>query len=298
MLLPRARYLVPILAAALPIGGLLAVFLLSEWKLRAHDRPPPFDREIPVTVEAFAQGEHIARTRGCHSCHGARLEGTDWTPEWTGLGRVVAPNLARYAREHDAATIERAVRHGIDASGRGLWSMPSFNFRYLRDDDLVALISYLRQHPVSADSLPLRYHTLETRWAQVARGEADQASWVHLVPPLLTEAGRDGPLLAEGEYLAMTSCIECHGFDLRGAIEGPNVTPDLAVVATYSRQEFERLMREGISRTGNADLVLMSKTARNRFVHWTGAEVDALYAFLGTLPARPVPTGVFWRAGP
>ena len=39
----------------------------------------------------------------------------------------------------------------------------------------------------------------------------------------------------------------------------------------------------------------MSNVAEKRFVHLREHEVAALYAFLRTLPQRPVPQGVFWR---
>lgn len=290
--------LIPTLAAAIPITALLLLYGVSEVRLRAHDMPPGFDDPIPATVEALARGERIARTRGCHECHGTRLEGRDRTEEWPGHGRVVAPNLARYAREHTASEVERAVRHGIDARGRALWLMPSHGFARLRDEDVAALISYLRQHPVSTDSLQRRYTTIEVRWAVATQGAMDNATWVRAVPPLQTTPERDGAVVHEGEYLAMTSCTECHGPDLRGARVDSVSAPDLAVAATYSRAEFERLMRRGVNRSGNADLPTMSRTARSRFLHWTAPEVDALHAFLTTLPARPVASGVFWRAGP
>ena len=92
----------------------------------------------------------------------------------------------------------------------------------------------------------------------------------------------------------MTSCNECHGLDLRGQTQYGS-TPDLAILAAYSREEFEQLMRKGISRVGRDDMPLMSMIARDRFAAWTEEEMDALYVFLRTLPGRKIPRDVFWR---
>lgn len=291
----RLLLIVPILAAAVPVLALAVVHGASEWRLREYTSPPAFVHEIRADVASRNQGEHIARTRGCHSCHGDNLEGKDWSAEWPHQGRILAINLARYAREASPAVLERAIRHGIGRDGRALYSMPSYNFRHLSDDDLAALIAYLRQHPVFPDTLGVPYHSLEVRWALAFGDEVHAAELVTEVPPMLTSVAADGPEIAGGEYLAMTSCTECHGFDLRGGGPVAERTPDLALVAAYTRDEFGTLLRTGVSRDGRSELRLMSRTARNRFVHFTEREVDRLYAFLRTLPARPVATNVPWR---
>ena len=294
---PRLFLVVPILAAAVPVVALAVLYGASEWRLRQFTTPATYSHEIRADFATRSAGERIARTRGCYSCHGANLEGKDWSAEWTRMGRVIAVNLARYAREDPPEVLERAIRHGIGRDGRALYSMPSYNFRYLSDEDLGALITYLRQHPVFPDTLGVPYHSLEVRWALAFGDEVQAAELVTEVPPLLTSATVDGPEIAGGEYLAMTACNECHGFDLRGGGPVEERTPDLAIVAAYTREEFGTLLRTGVSRDGRSELRLMSRTARNRFVHFTEQEVDRLYAFLRTLAARPIAVNVPWRWG-
>ncbi len=289
---------VSVVTAAIPIAALLIFMGASEWRLRSNPESVPFAAPIPEGMAATARGEHLARTRGCFSCHGSRLEGKDWSDEWVGIGHVIAPNLARYAREETPEVIERALRHGVGRSGRALWSMPSYNFVHLSDDDVAALIAFLRAHPVLGDSLGRVRTSLEVRWRATLGGESDIAEWVTWVPPMVTDTSRDPASVVRGEYIAMTTCNECHGLDVRGLRMGSDTAPDLAVVASYTREEFGRLMHDGTSRTGDSAIPLMSITARNRFVHFTGAEVDDLYAFLRTLPSRPVATGVPWRDTP
>jgi mono/diheme cytochrome c family protein len=50
---------------------------------------------------------------------------------------------------------------------------------------------------------------------------------------------RDDPL-SVGRYLALTSCTECHGMDLRGH---PPESPDLRIAAAFSPEAFTELMR-------------------------------------------------------
>jgi mono/diheme cytochrome c family protein len=293
----RPAMLVTLLSAALPIAAIAVLFGASERRLREYPDVPPFTRTISTDLETRTRGELIARTRGCQSCHGDNLEGKDWSQEWTGIGRVVAVNLARYAKENDAATIERALRHGIGRDGRALYSMPSYNFKHLTDDDVAALIAYLQSHPVLGDTLTKASLSLEVRW-DLAFGDAMHVpELVAAVPPLITTVERDGEAMVRGEYLAMTTCNECHGFDVRGGGDGPGSTPDLAIVGGYTREQFGRLLSTGESKDGRRDMRLMSGTARERFVHFTEAQVDDLYAFLRSLPARPIPTGVPWRGG-
>src|SRR5690606_9022597 len=71
----------------------------------------------------------------------------------------------------------------------------------------------------------------------------------------------EGPVMARGEQLAMTTCNECHGLDLRGAWQVPgDVVPDLAIVARYPREDFRKLMRTGVP-IGGRDLGLMKEVA-------------------------------------
>ncbi|MDF7774897.1 cytochrome c [Sphingomonas sp. AOB5] len=276
--------------AILVLGALFLgwVWLASEAELRRFDPPMAFRQPIPTDAASIAKGEHIARTRGCFGCHGDALQGEVFGDDpWYGYGRAVAPNLARYAREHAPGVIEAAVRHGIGANGRALYSMPSFNFARMSDADMAALIAFLRTVPVREAALPAGYLGWQPRW-DMARGQDHAIPFFTGKVPLLAKANDPRPEVRLGEYLAMTSCNECHGFSLRGdnPFDAPGKgPPDLAGAAGYDRAAFFRLMRTGKA-TGNRELRLMSGVARGRFVHWSDPEVDAIYAYLLTLGAQ------------
>lgn len=275
--------ILPGAAAVLGLMFLGWVWLASEAELKRFFPPPRFDTPIPTDAASIAKGEHIARTRGCAGCHGDALQGEVFDDgAWYDYGRSVAPSLTRYAREHDPATLERAIRHGIGADGRALYSMPSFNFARMRDDDLAALIAYLRSVPVREAALPRGYLGWKPRWG-MATGDDHAVPYFTGQVPLLR--GSSDPRIAQGEYLAMTSCNECHGFGLRGdnPFDPPGkAPPDLAGAMGYDRAQFFTLMRTG-KPIGGRDLRLMDDVARGRFVHWEDAEIDAIYAYLLTL---------------
>lgn len=277
--------------------GFGSVYGLSEMQLRDRQAILQFNTTIPEDAESIERGRHIARTRGCFGCHGQQLQGHDFDEQWEWPKRAVAPNLARYARAHSAPVLEVAIRQGIGADGRELMSMPSYNFTRLSDVDLAALIAFLRAAPVVDEPLPRPALGWGVRW-DIARGqELSMADWVAMVPPLRLDPVKQ-PLLARGEYLAMTMCNECHGLDLRGESfysgwDGSPPTPDLAVVAAYSRAQFEALIETGVGLDGRK-LGLMALVAPDRFPALSEAEVDSLYAYLQSLASEPVPDA-FWR---
>lgn len=289
----RMRILQWIGFGAAAVAGLILLFLgwvyaASEAHYRSFEPPPPFAAAIPTDAASIAWGEHLAVTRGCRGCHGADLEGEIM------FGAVATPNLAALARSETPATLEAAIRHGIGRDGRALYSMPSYNFVRMSDADVAALIAYLQQAPVS-DAAPQGalapwHERLINEWMvryAIATGEdGAMPKWLDQVPQL-TQQSNANASIARGEYLAMTSCNECHGFDLRGNAPWPGSAPDLIAVGAYSEADFTRLMREGIPLSG-ADLEMMGPVARGRFVHWTDQEVADLYAYLSDMSQRAI----------
>jgi mono/diheme cytochrome c family protein len=92
-------------------------------------------------------------------------------------------------------------------------------------------------------------------------------------------AGPTDPL-AVGKYLALTSCSECHGMDLRG--QPTFGAPSLMIAAGYPDADFATQMRAGVA-LGGRKLDLMREVALERFAHLTDDEVQALHRYLKTL---------------
>jgi len=138
----------------------------------------------------------------------------------------------------------------------------------------------VKQVPLPSPSLPW-----EIRWNLARGSDKAIAGFLSQVPPLKHSENPD-PRMARGEYIAMTTCNECHGFGLRAdsPFEG-ETAPDLIVVAGYDEPTFTHLMRTGKA-IGERELPMMSGVARGRFVHFTDEEVHDLYTFLSDLAAR------------
>jgi mono/diheme cytochrome c family protein len=270
------------IAAALLISataGFGWTYAASEGHLHSYPRPPRFDRPVPADAMSIARGDHLVRTRGCRGCHGDQLQGELM---W---GHAVAPNLAQYVREQGIAVFEAALRHGIGADGSALYSMPSYNFLLLRDADVVDIFAYLRTAPVIASNLPEPSLPWSIRWDLARGADAPIAEFLSLVPALKHADDAD-PRFARGEYLAMTTCIECHGFSLHADTPfGESLAPDLVVVAGYSESEFAQFLRTGVA-LGGRELPRMSGVARRRFAHLRDDEVRDLYAYLSEQVAR------------
>jgi len=222
------------------------IYGLSERQLRSHADPVLFSAVIPTDSLSIEVGRHIALTRGCHGCHGKELEGRDFTEDWPEVGRAVAPNLVKYLRDYGPAVMEAAIRQGIGHDGKALYSMPSYNFTNLTYPDLLSLMAYVQAHPVVEKELPSPKLNMTTRWALLRVNDENAVDLVKNLPDFIPFDERSSE--ARGQYIAMTTCIECHGLDLRGTAWG---NPDLSIVAAYKKEEFDRLMKEGIGLVGS-----------------------------------------------
>jgi mono/diheme cytochrome c family protein len=266
------------LAGSIAVVLVLAVagiFGMSEYALRrAHEAPAESVRVVPDSA-TLARGAHIAVTRGCTGCHGPDLGGTVFHDE-PNVARLVAPNLTAIRNDYSDADFVRLLRHGVRPNGEGVVVMPSSMYRNLSDEDLGAVIAYLRSVPAVSDSLPptsvrilgrlgLALGKFQTEPERIAAAN---------VEPMPTPAA--GDTVGTGRYIVMSTCAECHGLKLEGDEMG---TPGLSVVAAYSVEAFTTLMRTGKPVSGR-DLDLMDDVARSRFAHFSDAEIAAMYAYL------------------
>lgn len=281
---PLAKWTLRIVGglALIVLLALGTVYLLSE---RVLEREYDVEAErvaVPTDSASIAEGRRLAAIRGCYrGCHGQGTEGEIFfdPPGVQGLlmGRLVAPDLGRLAREWSAEELELAVRHGIRPDGTSTVAMPSSMYQGLSDEDFGKIVAFLRSRKSGGGpSSSVRLGPLARFFVLRGFFEPQAATIDHeLSQP---EATPVGDTLAHGEYLARTVCTECHGLDLEGGGEMGSAPP-LAVVAGYGPDEFARLLRTG-EPVGDRELDLMRRVSRSRFSHFTEAEVSALYAYL------------------
>lgn len=290
--------------AGLAFGSVSLVLLAAVTIYVLGERLLEKDRDVPlVPIEVVSdpavveKGERLATITGCNGCHGPDLSGRVFFDAGFLLARIVAPNLSTVAAEYTDAELARTIRYGVRPDGRAMVGMPSAMFYHLTDQDLGAIIAYVRSMPQVEKALPeSRVGPLGRFGLLTGKYPLDAQEIEHLAPPG-APVDRDDPM-ALGRYMALTSCTECHGSDLGGA---DGFTPGLAIAAAYDEGQFRHFMRTGEA-LGGRELELMSDVARYRFNHMTEGEIQALHRFLRSLgdtegPAAPHATSSEQRRG-
>ena len=278
-----------ILALALVAVGVL--YAVSGRKLsRKYEVAAEPALTIPSDSATIARGAHLVGALPCGECHGADLGGhvlDDSSP----FGLLAGPNLTRGQGGRNPplsdAEWERAIRHGVRRDSTSLKIMPSEVFHAISDQDMTAMIAYLKQiHPVDRE-VPLTKLRILGRMVLglgLVRLAADTAPRTPHVAAVDTTPG-----VAYGRYLAAISgCHGCHGTALSGAPGfGPNDPPVANITPTgighYSEADFVRAMREGKRPAGTALSDMMPWKAIGKF---SDSELRSIFAFLQTLPPK------------
>jgi mono/diheme cytochrome c family protein len=209
------------------------------------------------------------------------------------MGRVYGTNLtrgqgSRVVNWKDEDWV-RAIRHGVAPDGHGLFIMPSEEYSRLSDDDLGAVIAYVKSvPPVNRERVPIELGPVSR--ALIAAGKiklgAEVIDHANLRPPTVPV----GATAEYGRYLAV-GCTGCHGANYSGGkIEvGPpdwpqaaNLTPHPeGNLAKWSEVEFIQTLRTAKRPDGTALNPVMPRA----FGGMDDTELKALYAFFKTLPA-------------
>lgn len=265
------------------------VYAISEQKMsRTYEVDAP-TIDIPTDSTSIAEGERLARIYGCYNgCHGQAAEGGLFFDEPM-MGTVKAPDLTRAARTLSAEELVGVIRYGVRPDGSSVFVMPSVEFYHLTDEDIGAIIAFLRSLPESdGPATSVKFGPLGR--ALFAVGEFEPAApKIDPAAPRL-DPGDGSEAMALGEYLAATACAECHGTDLAGQEHPAGNTPNLAIAAAYSPEQFRTLLRTGEPRDGR-ELRLMGDMSLKRFQHLTDTEIDALHTYLSEGLAGTSPSG-------
>ena len=238
-------------------------------------------RSRPLTAKKFKQdpvllgrGKYLVESvNGCFECHspkdwdkpgaphtaGKEGAGRQWTEE--GLGWMTAPNITPDP-ETGAGTwsddaLARAIREGIGHDGRALFPiMPYTKYKNMSDEDLEAVIAYIKFIPALKNPLPKT--EIPFPLSRLILGTPEPVTSPVPKPDLSTP-------VKKGEYLtAMASCSECHtgqhngqkipgleyagGFLLKGkGVEcvSVNITPDPSGISYYDENLFIDVIRTG-----------------------------------------------------
>lgn len=261
--------------------------LMNDWEAKkiqtAYERASSIN-EISVSIDStlITRGERLSHTLHCTYCHGEKLQGRETEER-------VSPNLTQSRDNYSDSELAKAIRFGIKKDSSLIGGDMPFEDSYfhLNDRDINSIIAYIRSLPeINNENLPSTFgHKSETEigfidlilggYAHIFDGWTPVSEVTY--PTSKSALPSDGPV-AYGKYLTQTHCARCHGEDLSGN-EGYWQTPDVAVGAGYSPDQFKKLLREGKA-LGDRDIGFMTPLAKKYLSHLTDSEIKAIHAYL------------------
>ncbi len=276
------RWWIAALAAPVVAAAAFAAWVYVKSEAVLHHRyplPPAAMLARPGPAEAV-RSAHLAAIYGCTDCHGDDLRGRPY-PHPDPFRRVTSANLTLKARTYSDGDLARVIRIGLTPRGESVEFMPSSAFSRMSDQDVAAIIAYIRSLPPGGADDPAWDLGWKARWQLATRRFAPG---VEFFADSLRLAPRDlGPETAAGRRIVSVACTECHGGDLKGQKGGP---PDLIVAGAYDPTDFRRLMRTGVA-AGGRQVGMMSGVARKRFSHLSDDEVEAVRLYLVARATAP-----------
>lgn len=295
---------------AVVVGG-FAVYVASRQNLK-------FDAPFPAIAASsdsavVARGRYLVReVANCAQCHGdtaqarALMAGADVPlsggftfdiPPGKFRARNITPDAETGIGKHSDGAVARALRHGVGADGRAL--LPFMEMQGLADDDLAAVISYLRAQPAVHHPVPAHEYTM---LGKVVRATVlAEPVGPRETPPAQAPRGAN---IENGRYLteSVALCWACHtqrdektgqlvgpryggatGFkeasDPAHVWAPPNITSDPATGRLGSMSEDDFVARFRLGR-----ILPGSPMPWQGFQRMDEADLRAIYQYLKSLP--------------
>ena len=285
--------LLGVIVAATAASGL---YLAEQRRHRTIDIKP---RPVAYTTDAqtIERGRYLYASRGCTDCHGAQGAGREFVNDGKGT-RIVGPNItpAGVVARYQPEDWNSVIRHGVKPNGRPVLVMPSEDYNRFTNDDLNALVSYVRQLPARQSTQQAVVELPRPAWVLYGLGmipDAAERIDHQLAPSRPVPAG---VTLANGQYVA-NMCIGCHGATLAGGkIPGgppdwpaaadirPGTDSDNSTLARYpNAASFVAMLRTGKRPDGSAIQVMPFESLGQL----SDVDAQALYLYLNA-PAGSV----------
>lgn len=251
---------------------------------------------IPSDPASLERGRHLTESVGkCGDCHGQNYAGTR-IMDASVFMKLTAPNLTA-GREGIGATYTdadwvRAIRYGVGRDGKALVFMPSEAYTAFSDQDLGAIIAYLKSLP-PADANVERVKSV----GPIAR-TIYLLSGFPLIPAELVDRKKTrapvtpGVTVEYGKYLSESGgCTSCHLPTLGGGVEMNGVvTANLTTggpMKAWTESDFFRAIRTGTRPDGTK---ISEEMPWKAMAGLTDDELRATWLYLRSVPPVTTPT--------
>lgn len=262
------------------------------------------DRVFERTPERLARGRYLVQgALGCETCHSPK----DWTtqggpvvagmelagqainlPGFPGLPTIpnITPDRETGGGNWSDDAYARAIREGIKHDGTTLFPMMPYDaYKNLSDEDLAAVVVYVRSVPAVRNPVPPMQIKFPVNY--LVRG----------APEPVTEPvhGPDaGDRVATGKYYVSMGC-GCHsavdklpyggGDYLKGPwgeVTSANITPDPSGIGYYDEATFIKALRTGYVGARKLNSIMPF----GEFQNLNDDDLKAIFAYLRTM--KPV----------
>jgi len=272
-----------------------ALYLMGDARLNKTYDFPPENIVIPTDAASIEFGKHRAEIL-CQGCHTDNLSGEENWFNAGPLGTIDSANLTTgeggIGREYTSTEdYVRAIRHGVDPEGKPIFMLAVTSTSHLSDQDLGAIIAYLKTIP------PVDHKTRGQRFTPLAKimlaagifGKLPVESVSHATHVSAPAAGANPEY---GQYMVDTNdCRVCHGQALAGGpfpdptitLVSPNLTPG-GELGFWTEEQFINTIRTGVTPGGHQLNEHMPWKIYNR-MH--DDELKAIWLYLHSLPKLP-----------
>jgi mono/diheme cytochrome c family protein len=294
----------------------LAAYIQISWDAK-DDRPAP-NLKAPADSTAIARGKYIfkfqAQCWGCHqspsqpgiaSAAGGML--FDLSDTGPGFGkwysRNLTPDMETGLGRWTDGEIVQALREGLNKDRITLFPiMPADWYHGMADDDVLAVVAYLRSLPPVKNKVPQSEPSFVAKalFTFKLMKPKDQIAAPVVAPPR-------GITAEYGRYLSnnLSGCADCHtprnlqdgkfyldslfagsSFAFEGNIlsYARNITPDVETgIGSWSEDQFIDAVTSGVRPDGS---VLTPHMPYAYYKSWSMDDLRAVFTYLKTVPAR------------
>jgi mono/diheme cytochrome c family protein len=271
----------------------IALFAIGNSHMNKTYDFAPSNITIPTDTASIEFGKHRAEVL-CEGCHGADLSGiNDWF-NVAALGTIDSANLTageggvgrEFTSDEDYV---KAIRHGIDPEGKPIFMPAVVSTANLSDEDLGAIIAYIKSVP------PVDHKTSGHNFTVLGRilyaaGVLPKFPVETVSHEIHVTAPARGITAEYGEYMVNTNdCHLCHGPNLNGGpypdptikVISPNITPG-GEPGFWTEEQFLNTIRTGKTPSGHE--LNSEHMPWQSYRNMTDDELKAIFKYLQSLP--------------